>query len=283
MTQAATTTPVATIPVISATATDPARPPVPPGGKLRVLLVTENDPLYVIEFFKVFFREYPRDKFEVLGVTVDEAFHESKLKTAKRIFRFYGPIDFWRLLARYVKAKRSGVTIASLGKDAGVPEVACTSVNSPEYVARVREMKPDVIVSVAAPEIFKKDILGSARLGCINIHSGRLPIYRGMMPNFWQLLHGEKYATVTVHEMAPKLDAGAIIQVLEFPLKASDTLDRVIRETKQEGARLMIRVLESVMQGKARPTPLDMTGAKYFSFPQPADVAAFRKRGHRML
>lgn len=255
----------------------------PGQDKLRVLLVTENDPLYVIRFFDVFFAEYPRDRFEIVGVTVDEAFHESKLKTARRMWRFFGPVDFFRTLARWFAAKASGRSIASLAQKHGLALVPTTSVNSPEYVSRVRALKPDVIVSVAAPEIFRKDILASARLGCVNIHSGRLPVYRGMMPNFWQLLHGEKHAVLTVHEMVEKLDAGNIIATHEFPLHEKDSLHRVMAGAKEEGARLMIRVLDQIRAGTSPRTPLDMTGAKYFRFPQPDDVRRFRQRGHRMI
>lgn len=252
-------------------------------GKLRVLIVTEDDPLYVIHFFDTFLAEYPRDEIEVVGITIQHAFHESKVATARRVHRFYGTVDFVRLLARYAGVKLSGRSIGSLAAAQGIPLYPTASVNDPAYVSKVRELAPDVIVSVAAPEIFRKEILASARRLCVNIHSGRLPKYRGMMPNFWQLLHGEAHAVVTVHEMVPKLDAGGVIATLEFPLRERDSLDRVIRETKREGGRLMIRVLRSIRDGTATRTPLDMAGASYFSFPKPEDVRKFRSRGHRML
>lgn len=251
--------------------------------KLRLLFVTEDDPLYVIRFFEVFFDEYPRDQIEIVGVSVQEAFHEPIWKTARRMLRFYGPVDFVRLCFRYVGVKLRGDSIAKLAQAKGLPLVPCGSVNDPAYIERVRGINPDVVASVAAPEIFRKDILGVPSLGCINIHSGKLPIYRGMMPNFWQLLHGEKHAVVTVHEMVEKLDAGGILGTLEWPLEARDSLDRVITGTKRDGARLMLDVLLKMKRGEATATPLDMTGKKYFSFPKPADVKAFRQRGHRML
>ena len=250
---------------------------------LKLLFVTEDDPLYVIRFFEVFFEEYPKDQIEIVGVSVQEAFHEPKHKTAKRILRFYGPIDFCRLLARYVRVKLRGDSIAKLAKNKGLPIVECRSVNDPEYIERVKAISPDVIASVAAPEIFKKPIIDTPGTGCINIHSGRLPIYRGMMPNFWQLLKGEKTACVTVHEMVEKLDAGGILGTLEWPLKEKDSLDRVITGTKQDGARLMIDVLLKMKRGEAVAEPLDMSNKQYFSFPQPEDVKAFRKRGHKMI
>ncbi len=250
---------------------------------LRVLVITEDDPLYVIRFFEVFFAELPKDRIELVGVTISKAFHEPILKTARRIRRFYGTVDFLRLLPRYIGAKLFGASIGTLARRYGFPIVDARSVNGQDYLAKVKALKPDVIVSVAAPEIFRKPLLSLPRYGCINIHSGRLPKYRGMMPTFWQLKNGEPNVTVTIHEMVEKLDAGGIVRTLEFPLQQQDSLHRVITGTKREGARLMIDVLTSI-DGAALPsTPLDMRESHYFKFPQPDDVAAFRARGHRML
>lgn len=250
---------------------------------LRVLVITEDDPLYVVRFFEVFFAELPRERIEIVGVTVSRAFHEPISRTARRIHRFYGTFDFLRLLPRYVAARLFGTSIASLAERHGCRLIPADSVNGDAYLATVRSLAPDVIVSVAAPEIFRRPLLSIPRYGCINIHSGRLPKYRGMMPTFWQLRNGESHVTVTIHEMVEKLDAGDIVATLEFPVSANDSLHRVITGTKREGARLMIRVLSSIDGAKPATTPLDMSDAGYFKFPQPDDVKAFRARGHRML
>jgi methionyl-tRNA formyltransferase len=252
-------------------------------ARLRLLFVTEDDPLYVIRFFEAFFDQYPKDEIEIVGVTIENAFGESLVKTARRVWRFYGPFDCLRLGARYARAKARGVSIASLAVRHGLPLVPCESINAPEYIGRVRRLEPDVIASVAAPEIFRAKILAVPRLGCINIHSGRLPVYRGMMPTFWQLLHGEKHAVITVHEMAEELDAGAVLGTLEWPLRERDNLHRVITETKRAGARLMIDVLRRMRTGTITATPLDRSRQQYFGFPKPEDARAFRMLGHRML
>jgi methionyl-tRNA formyltransferase len=250
---------------------------------LRLLFVTEDDPLYVVRFFEVFLAEYPKDEIEIVGVSIENAFGESLGKTARRIWRLYGPFDFVRLGARYVRAKARGVSIPSLAARYGLPLVPCESVNAPEYIERVRRLAPDVIASVAAPEIFRAQILAVPRLGCINVHSGRLPVYRGMMPTFWQLLHGEKHAVITVHEMVEELDAGAVLGTLDCPLQERDSLHRVITETKRAGARLMIDVLRRMRAGTITATPLDKSQQQYFGFPKPEDARAFRTLGHRML
>ena len=251
--------------------------------RLRLLFVTQDDPFYVIRFFEVFFAEYPRDEFEIVGVTIGRAFRESKVAVARRMLRFYGARDFARLAARYAGARIRGRSIAALAEREGIALLESESVNDPEYVRLVRDIEPDVIVSVAAPEIFQAALLGAARLGCVNVHSGRLPRYRGMMPIFWQLLSGERTAVVTVHEMVPQVDAGGVLGTREYPLRTQESLDRAMIDTKREGARLMIDVLRQLRRGDARPEPLEMHEASYFSFPSPAKVAEFRARGHRLL
>ena len=74
-------------------------------------------------------------------------------------------------------------------------------------------------MSVAAPEIFLPELLNIPRLGYINLHSGRLPSYRGMMPTFWQMLRGEQAITISVHRMAQKLDLGDVLATQSFPLE----------------------------------------------------------------
>ena len=252
-------------------------------GRLRVLCITEDDPLYVIRLFEVFFREYPRDVIEVCGITIDRPFHEPPWKTLRRMNGLYGPLGVARIAARFLGAKLRRRSIARLAAEYGIAMYPAQSVNAPEYLQQVRELAPDVILSVAAPEIFRKGILAIPRLGCINIHSGRLPVYRGMMPTFWQMMRGETAVTVTVHEMAEKLDAGGVLATSTIPIAPQDSLDRVITVTKQEGARLLIQVLEKLRLNQASAAPVDMSEASYFSFPKREHVREFRKRGHRLL
>lgn len=252
-------------------------------GPLRIFFITEDDPVYVAHFFETFLAEYPAGEIEICGMTVDRAFHEPLWRTARRLWRFYGPVDFARMGTRFLGAKLRRHSIARLARDAGIPLVETGSVNRADFLDRLEAVAPDVVVSVAAPEIFKKRLLALPRLGCINIHCGRLPTYRGMMPVFWQMKNGEERVTLSVHEMVPKLDDGALLATREFPLRSADRLDRVIRATKQESARLMIEVLQRFRRGDVERRPLEAEGRAYFSFPTRADVYAFCQLGHRLL
>jgi methionyl-tRNA formyltransferase len=120
-------------------------------NRLRVLFVTEDDPLYVIRLFEVFFREYPVEVIEISGITIDRAFHEPAWKTLRRMLRFYGFAGVVRLSTRFLRARLSGRSIARLAREKSIPMIPAASVNAPEYLDRVRQLAPDLIVSVAAP------------------------------------------------------------------------------------------------------------------------------------
>ena len=247
-----------------------------------MFVITQDDPLYVVRFFETFLPAVP-DTIKVVGMTVCRAFHEPLLQTATRMFRFYGLADFARLCLRFAKAKLSRRSIRRLATDAPIPLIETRSINDAQYLRRVERLAPDVIVSVAAPEIFGTGLLSLPALGCVNVHSGRLPAYRGMMPTFWQLLAGEASGAVTVHEMVERVDMGRILGVREFPLHERDSLHRVITGTKRAAAGLVLDVLDLIRTGRATPRDSDPSDVGYHSFPRPGDVRAFRKRGHRML
>src|SRR5215813_13366296 len=168
---------------------------------------------------------------------------------------FYGPWRTFRQGLRFLSSKLRAQSIESIAASAGIPIVATQSVNQLDYLEKVRAIAPDVIVSVAAPEIFKADLLGLPPLGCINVHCGRLPAYRGMMPTFWQMLRGEPAATITVQAMVGKVDAGDVLATQAFPIEPHDSLDRVILGTKRQSARLLISVLRDLRAERAQPKP----------------------------
>lgn len=252
------------------------------GESLRVLVVTADDPLYVACFFEELIPAVP-DSVRIVGVTILPAFQERLPTTAKRVLRLYGPVDFTRLCLRFAGLRMRGRGISRLTKKAGIPLIGTRSVNSEDYLRRVAELAPDVIVSVAAPEIFRPPLLSMPRLGCLNIHSGRLPAYRGMMPVFWQLLKGETAAVVTVHEMVEAIDAGRVLDTVEVPLKRHDRLSRAMVAAKHAGATLLVEVLDRLRRGCVAFRDDSPDDDCYYSFPEPEHVRALRARGHRML
>ena len=121
------------------------------------------------------------------------------------------------------------------------------------------------------------------RFGCINLHSAPLPRYQGMMPNFWTMVHGEPQATVTVHEMVEKLDAGDIILQRPVPILPGDSLHDLMVRSKEVGVDAVLEAIEQIEHGSVQRQSMDPSRATYFTFPKRADAQRLRRMGRALL
>jgi methionyl-tRNA formyltransferase len=260
----------------------------------NILFITQDDPFFVRLFFDEFFRH--ADCLDsVRGVVIVQAMGKKSLRAlARQMYEFYGFANFMKVGLKYALYKvmskappflgaASRLSIAGLCRHYGIPVIRAANINSPDFLARIRPLNLDLIVSVAAPVLFKGELISLAKRGCINIHNGMLPRYRGMLPNFWQMYHGEREVGITVHEINEKLDDGRIILQEKVPIEAGETLDSLIRRTKRLGARVMLRALDAISNEAVeyRDNPAD--AGSYFTFPTSKDVAEFRHRGYRVI
>jgi methionyl-tRNA formyltransferase len=254
---------------------------------LCVVVVTQDDPFYVPEFFETFFESLP-SSVEVDRVVELDAFGESTAELARRMYGFYGPVNFLRRGVSYVgRQLLDGVgdhrySVGSVAADHGADTVSRESVNEPAFVESLKTAEIDVLLSVSAPEIFDTDVLAAPRWGCLNVHTARLPEYRGMMPTFWALYHDDEQVGITVHTMAEEIDRGEAVRRDSFDIDSSETLDDVIVEGKRRGGRLAAAALGDIEAGRVKREPLDGEGS-YFSFPTPEERRELQRRGRRLL
>ena len=61
----------------------------------------------------------------------------------------------------------------------------------------VKELKPDVIITLAYGQIVPQELLDIPTLGCINLHGSLLPKYRGAAPIQYALINNEKKTGMT--------------------------------------------------------------------------------------
>jgi methionyl-tRNA formyltransferase len=266
----------------------------PDNSSFRIVFFTQDDPFYVRLFFEEFFKFY-EERYAIGGVVIcDVMGKRSFRKLLGQMFEFYGTRDFVRMGTRYVAGKtfaaspawmRSGrcFNLEQLCARYGIPVLRSSGIQSPGFLSRLRGMEPDLLVSVAAPVIFKKDVIDMGKFGCINIHSGKLPRYRGMMPNFWQLYHGESKVGITVHEINEKIDDGRIILQKDVDVLSGETLESLMGRTKRIGAHLMIEAIGMLRDGNVQYRENPAGQGSYFSFPTREDVREFKRRGKRLM
>jgi methionyl-tRNA formyltransferase len=261
---------------------------------VNFVVVTQDEPFYVKYFFKVFIDKYPyRD--EIKGVVIQNTFNKkSNVSIYRKAMLFYG---FWGSVLmglQYAFCKLAEVlwhsnkssftpTIKSVLRSYKVPVLSFRSVNNSEFLGFIKEGKISLVISVAASEIFKRSVLEAPEFGCINMHSGPLPMYKGMMPNFWTLFNKERYAYVTIHKMAEKIDDGAIIRQDKFEIEKNESFNSLARRSKEFGAELMVDVLKRLRQGSMNCRPNYSSQATYYTFPTAEQIKLFKKRGGRIL
>ena len=85
------------------------------------------------------------------------------------------------------------------------------TINCDAALRVVDSCRADLIINARARNIYQQGILQAPRLGCVNVHHGLLPGQRGTMCDLWALYEGQP-SGFTIHTMAEKLDAGAIIE-----------------------------------------------------------------------
>ena len=257
---------------------------------MRIAIVTQEEPFYLPAFLERIAQAREED---LVAMVILKPFNEPLLAVARRVYNLYGPWDFLAYGLRFARVKAMNTlsrflllggpwSAADVAQRHGIPVYRPENINAPDFLAALsHDIQPDVIVSVAASQVFKKDILALPPYGCINIHSAPLPRYRGMLPTFWVLLNGERETAVTVHYMTSKLDDGDIIRQEPVSISSDDTLDSLIRRTKRIGAEVLLQALEDIEQGTVTRRPNDASQATYFSFPTREDAQRFRARGGR--
>ena len=184
---------------------------------MRIVFVTQDDPFYIKTMFEEFLTQNG-DRHEVKAVVVCKTMGKKMSKLVPQLYGFYGPVDFGRMGFRFASNKFLAATVGRITSKAfnleqlfaarGVEVLRAENINSRALHDKLSAIEFDIIVSVAAPQVFKKRLLRLPDKGCINIHTARLPQYRGMMPNFWVMHNGDKQSAITIHTMDAEIDAG---------------------------------------------------------------------------
>src|SRR5271166_5777067 len=87
--------------------------------------------------------------------------------------------------------RQTGRGMKTIAQEHGIPTFQPESINTPEGIAELRELRPDLLVVAAYGQILSKDVLAIPLQGGINVHASLLPKYRGAAPIAWAIFHGE--------------------------------------------------------------------------------------------
>lgn len=118
-----------------------------------------------------------------------------------------------------------------------------------EFIEKMKELKPDVMVVVAYGKILPKEILDIPKYGAINVHGSLLPKYRGSAPIQWAIINGESKTGITTMYMNEGMDTGDMILKEEIDILDSDTYGTLYEKLKKIGGKLIVETLEKIADG----------------------------------
>ncbi len=171
-----------------------------------------------------------------------------------------------------------------IASERGIPVFHCSNINDDACREFVSKVNPELLISAYFCQILKKEIIALPEIGILNIHPGWLPTYRGAMAYFWVLKNGSDRGGVSVHWIDEGIDSGGLLARRSFSLKQNATQETVLTYTAIIGARLVRRVVRSLLAGEgARIKSIgDDEEENYYPMPGSRDFEAYFKK-HRFF
>ena len=176
------------------------------------------------------------------------------------------------------------LSFSRLSKSIGKPIEVLQGINQPQGLQRFATSAPQLVLSIRFGSILKEAALAIPELGVLNLHSGLLPNYQGVMATFRALLNGDKEIGTTLHWIDDSsIDSGRIIATTAMPVTTGKSYLWHVLALYEQGCKTMLAAVAQLAQGTtpvARPQP---PGGNYFSFPSQAELDAFHAAGWELV
>lgn len=161
---------------------------------------------------------------------------------------------------RHLKETSSPVKI--LAQENNLPVLQPLRARDEPFIAKLKELSPDLIVVMAYGQILPEKILSVPKFGCVNVHTSLLPKYRGAAPIQWAIANGETETGVTIMKMDAGMDTGPILTQRSTPISSDDNAQTLHDRLGALGAELLIETIPDYVAGKILPHP-QPEGASY--------------------
>jgi methionyl-tRNA formyltransferase len=136
--------------------------------------------------------------------------------------------------------KNLGDDIYSICKKHNIKIYEVEDINSTECENMLKILRPNLGCTIAS-RILKENILNTFKSGIINLHSSKLPEFRGISPfGFRETIYGFEYAYLYIFFIEKKLDTGNILVEKKIQLKECDYNEFIFEEVHLKLAKQAI-------------------------------------------
>ncbi|MDR0693952.1 MAG: methionyl-tRNA formyltransferase [Prevotellaceae bacterium] len=136
----------------------------------------------------------------------------------------------------------------------GLPLAQPERLRDEKFLQQLRLWNADIFVVVAF-RMLPEEVFTMPPHGTFNLHASLLPQYRGAAPINRALMNGEKETGVTTFFIDKKMDTGQIIFSEATAIAAGENAGQLHDRLMHMGAGLVVKTVEAIAGGYARPTP----------------------------
>jgi methionyl-tRNA formyltransferase len=177
------------------------------------------------------------------------------------------------------------LTFSELSRHYKVDITSCNDIKSEEQIQYFGGLAPDLVLSIRYGKIFGKSFLSIPKYGVINLHSGILPNYRGVLAVFRALMNGDTTIGATLHYIDDHtIDTGGVIGFSQMAVQRDKSLLWHILHLYPASVDLVLDAIEKINSGIRPDTHQQNTeNAAYFTFPTPEEIAVFEAKGWELV
>ena len=195
------------------------------------------------------------------------------------IYKLFNYVIFKFVQKSFPKVKFS---VEAYTREFKIPIHHATTIKSKGAIDFIKNLRPDLVISVSCPQLIGEKILTIPKFGGINIHASLLPSYAGLAPYYWVLSNGELETGITVHYMTSKFDQGNILTQRKLSIEPHMNSFRLFYNLSILGSEALFESVNKVFDRETGVVQ-DLSKYSYFSNPNNKSYKSLRDNGHRLI
>ncbi len=153
--------------------------------------------------------------------------------------------------------------VAQVASEHGIEVLKPPRADDLQFMARMRELDPDLGVVVAYGALLKRELLDLPAYGWINLHFSLLPAWRGAAPVQRAIMAGDDVTGATVFSLVEELDAGPVFGMITETVASDDTTGALLSRLAERGSALTVDVVDHLDAGDISAVPQVHEQASY--------------------
>lgn len=245
---------------------------------MKFFIITQEENLFLPLSLEKVVKVY---KDEIVGVSVLRGIK----RDFKKLFYRYGFLNCFKIALKIYFNKLKGKTIKNFFRLNNIKNYDCQDINSKKFIKLLKRLKVDLIISIACPQIFRKELIEVPKKGCINVHGSLLPKYRGRDIAFWVLYNKERKTGATVHYISEKVDQGKIILQKKIKIDPNqETVHSLYKKTVTLSGQVLVEAIELIKKNNVKPQrQKNVLKYKQYSEPSLEEIRKFKMNSGRFI